>query len=124
MTQTRTITVVVVVVYIVIDIIICWYRLPSFVLPLFVCAYGSVPIFVAYRWCSKLDGRIAVNAGGVVLVYQPRFEGKQRYGFTAYSIQCPDADATLLDLQRYPGEVRRVGFPQMAKGEGGWDGGV
>ena len=64
-----------------------------------------VSVYMGWRFSS--DGRLAVNMGTVVLVYQPRFEGKQRYGFTAYSIQCPDADNTLLDLQRYPGQVRR-----------------
>lgn len=78
------------------------------------CPYDSCHIilslvgFLLFGAAFFSDGRLAVNMGAVVLVYQPRFEGKQRYGFTAYSIQCPDADNTLLNLQRYPGQVRGV----------------
>lgn len=41
----------------------------------------------------------------MALVYQPRFEGRDRYDFTAYSVACPEVDRTILDLQRFPGKV-------------------
>ena len=41
----------------------------------------------------------------MVIVYQPRFEGRERYGFTAFTVRCPELDSTLLDLQRFPGKV-------------------
>lgn len=52
------------------------------------------------------DGRLAVNLGSIALVYQPRFEGRERYGFTACSVPCPEMDSTIVDLQRFPGKVR------------------
>lgn len=36
------------------------------------------------------------------MVYHPRFEGRERYGFTAFSVPCPGLDSALLDLQRFP----------------------
>ncbi|CAN0486021.1 unnamed protein product, partial [Ectocarpus sp. 12 AP-2014] len=55
------------------------------------------------KWAA--DGRIAVNVGLMVLLYQPRFQGRDRYDFTAFSVACPDVDRTILDLQRFPGKV-------------------
>lgn len=51
------------------------------------------------------DGRIAVSLGSVVMIYYPRFWGRQRYAFAAYTAPCPPPDESLLDLQRYPGKV-------------------
>ncbi|CAM9117502.1 unnamed protein product, partial [Pylaiella littoralis] len=55
------------------------------------------------KWAP--DGRLAVNLGSIALVYQPRFEGRERYGFTACSVPCPEMDSTIVDLQRFPGKA-------------------
>eukprot|EP00752_Nemacystus_decipiens_P005027 g4567.t1 len=55
------------------------------------------------KWAE--DGRLAVNVGSMVMVYQPRFEGREWYGSTTFTVPCPGVDSTLLDLQRFPGKA-------------------
>ncbi|CAM9208474.1 unnamed protein product, partial [Scytosiphon promiscuus] len=65
---------------------------------------GYLPTTVdCVKWAP--DGRLAVNVGTIALVYQPRFEGRERYGYTAFSAPCPDGDSTIMDLQRFPGKA-------------------
>lgn len=51
------------------------------------------------------DGRLAVNLGTMVFVYEPRFDGGELYHHEAYSVPCPEPDPVVLDLQCFPGKV-------------------
>lgn len=82
-------------------------------------SYQVVPLdFIQHAAVTvPADGRLAVNVGTVALVYQPRFEGRERYGFTAFSAPCPEGDSTIMDLQRFPGKVRGVSGPGSVVGK-------